>query len=194
MRLISDDEAAAWCADRRLRTDGKLVSDRISFVERDSPRFRVEVRGSPTQIVGLAYVIAMTGVSGDDEDAFEGGLLWLQRWEIWSETVDRVGYAFMTTIERASDGASTLSLAPGRVFLQTELVNAHASLSLPMMFQWDAHYVPTGGEFFVQTSHHGYVDFVSRNTSTHEQLVARFERGGWTPNVVPSPPASSAGD
>ncbi|CAA9351624.1 MAG: hypothetical protein AVDCRST_MAG68-3663 [uncultured Gemmatimonadetes bacterium] len=135
-------------------------------------------------MVALAYMLVLTTVQDYQEDRFSGGVLWLQRWELWSESIDRAGYVLLHGI-RSSVGRSVLiSSAPAHLFESGEFAAAHAALSLPMLFQWDAHFVSATGEFAAYISHEGSLDLVARDAEVHRALTERFHQ--WEPVEVPA--------
>jgi hypothetical protein len=178
MQLLSDDEAAKWCAKLGFRVDGELPSTRIEVPGSAPRQMRIRLSADAISHVGLAYTLLMTGVPGYEEERFAGGLLWLQRWEIWSEQIDRAGYLLLDGIRAGSAPAPDLDAAPALLFAEGELANAHACVSLPMIFQWDAHFVPASGEFFAFVSHEGRCDLVVGDERLYEELLERFQNWG----------------
>ncbi|MBK7785614.1 MAG: hypothetical protein IPJ57_14110 [Gemmatimonadetes bacterium] len=184
MELLSDEQAIRWCAERGLQPVNELPSTRIGFPGGESYRLRLAVAGSATEVVGLGYALAMTAVPGDDETAFQGGLLWLQDWDIWSETTERVGHLLLNSLRQSAQGASPVRTSPAHVFHRSEFIEAHAALAVALLFQWDAFYVPVIGAFYAFLSHHGQIEVVARDKVTYSDLLARFERGGFSPAAV----------
>jgi hypothetical protein len=123
----------------------------------------------------------MSGVRDHVETNFEGAIVWLRRWELWSESIDRVGQLLLEGLWRAVTPGGLLSEAPAVVFTERELVSAHASLILPMLFQWDAFYSPKGGHFLVAVSHHGHLEVLAP-TETFQLLLERFSQ--WNPETL----------
>ncbi len=127
-------------------------------------------------MVGLAYLLVMAAVRDYDEDNFAGALVWLRRWEIWGESTDRAGYILLDGVRASVEQPAPLGTAPAHLFESREFAKAHATLSLPMMFQWDAHFVAAGAEFCAYISHEGSVDLLSRNTEVHRALTERLQQ------------------
>jgi len=170
MRTMSDAQAHGWCAERDVHVElGPPGGLRLG--DGGESRFRVSVPDEATAVVALAYVIVMTGVESYEEENFKGAMVWMRRWEIWSESIDRVGYSFM-----GADAPTDQT--PARLFAAGEFVGAQAALSLPMMFQWDALFVPAMAGFSVEISHHGHFDFIVR-AQEQAALLNRFR--DWDP-------------
>jgi hypothetical protein len=184
VKLLSDDEALEWS---RSAGPGTIATGVFPFAEADDARergFRIRIRipNEPTAIAGLAYMLVLTGVPDHDEARFAGAMLWLREWEIWSESIDRTGHALLDGIRRLSGRSDSLRAAPAQAFGPGEFFWACASLSLPMMFQWDAWFVAADGSHAVSVSHEGYLDFIACTEQVRAELLARFHR--WTPEPV----------
>lgn len=179
MPLLSDEEASTWCHDRGVLTDGPQLSVRLGFPSNTAKRIRIRLPDDCIATVGLGYVLLLSEIPNYEEKNFRGGLVWLRRWAIWSESIDRVGYALLDGIRATSGHISELDSAPAQLFKDGELVHAHAALSLPMLFQWDAHYVPATGEFIVFVSHEGHADIISGDERVHATMLQRLH--DWSP-------------
>ncbi len=188
MNLMSDAQAVSWCDDHGLMTDGAVASSRIRFRHSPSTRIRIQLPSDAAATVGLAYTLMMTSVGEYEERNFAGALIWLQRWEIWSEQIDRAGYVLLDGIRAASGRSIEMGSAPAHLFASNEFASAHACLALPMLFQWDAYLVPPGGDFLAFVSHERHIDLVTRDPQNHAALLRRFRE--W---LFPESAASTRG-
>lgn len=184
MLLLSDNEALDWCLKFGVRQSRSLLSDRITLPDVAGRRLRITVADDATAVVGQAYILLMTSIPRYEESAFDGALIWLQRWEIWSESIDRVGYELLNGVRRRPGDEANIDEAPAQVFAHGEFVSAQACLSLPMMFQWDAYFVPAKAPFIAFISHEGFVEFQTRREEDSSMLRERFDRYG--PADVPA--------
>lgn len=178
MKLITKQDALKWCNERgiAIREDSPH-SSRLRF-DCGMRAVRVGVDGSAVNIFNLAYVLLMTGVPDDDEDRFEGALVWLRDWDIWSEGIEHVGHLLLAGIRGSGLGSPSVLEAPAHVFGPDEFVAAKATLVLPMLFQWDALLAPVHGRFVACLSHHGHFDLFVPDIESELELVARFNVGG----------------
>jgi hypothetical protein len=135
-------------------------------------------------MLALGYVLLAS--AGDSEEDFPGGMVWINEWDIWSESFERVGWRTAQGL-RGGTGAPSLREAPGHLLASEEFVDAQALLLLPMLFQWDSHFVPSTGEFFVYMSHEGPLLIVASDRAVCDRLFARFEEGEWNPRERPAP-------
>lgn len=175
MLLVSELESSRWCEQRGLGSSGGLKSGKLAFRDGEQFRSRFAVQGSATDVVSLAYVMIMTGVPNDDEAAFTGGLVVLQDWDIWSETIERVGHLLLHRCRAIVSPTPSVLQSPGHILGATDFTEAQTLVTLPLLFQWEALYVPADGTFACLISHHGHFDILSRGRTTHQRILARFK-------------------
>jgi hypothetical protein len=163
---------AAWADRRAIVVDGNALS------YADGRDYRcVEIRRPPesTRRLALAYSLLMTGTADDDESRFEGCLLWLTDYAIWSPTFERVGLRLLDALVPSSEYAA------GRILLfdAQELVTAQSVLTLCSLFEWDAYLVPHSGEFIAFISHDSPVQVAARTPRLFEAFFERFDNEHW---------------
>jgi hypothetical protein len=183
MELLSNEEALTWARDAGVEVSGEHPAAIGAGEGSRVWRLRVQVPEDATAIAGLAYTIALTGAPGYDEIKFRGALLWLSRWEIWSESIDRIGYALLDGVRRLSGHSVSLDSAPAQVFEPGEFFLSSASLALTMMFQWDARFVGTEASYAAIVSHEGFVDVITWAERDYVELLTRFRP--WKPDRLP---------
>lgn len=145
--------------------------------------FRLEVPADSGRAISLAYVVLMSDVPTDDEPDFAGGSLWLQDWNIWGEASDRVGCTLLEALRLhdPSGRPTRINETPVLSMGAGEIAFAHTALTLALIFQWDAYYVPASKRFMAFVSHDGYVQIQSSTPGVQGRLFERFTRGGWSP-------------
>lgn len=164
MRLLSDPEAREWCS--QAAPSSWYGSDRLR-----SPRVRIIVPDDAISVVALAYVLTITGVDQYAEANHTESLLWLRRWEIWSESIDRAGYVFLEALRSQSGDTRSFDDAPAHLFGPGEFEPAHACIVLPMLFQWDASFISKDGALSAFISYEGYIDLNVEYGSTMQALL-----------------------
>lgn len=80
---------------------------------------------------------------------FEGGILWLRRWDVGMKRVVRVGWKTLEDIRRAHGDSQSLELAPAQVFRSDESVDFHSFLLYTMAFEWSAQAVSWNAGYFL---------------------------------------------
>ena len=127
----------------------------------------------PDYAGGFAYIAGAIPaiVSENSEFAWRGGAVWYQDYDVWSQQNNVEG---RTMIERIRAGYGELrpfGKATVNVFRDTDLSILPAFLLAPLIYGWDAHYIPQERGIFVSISHDGFWD-VSTETDADSQ---RFE-------------------
>jgi hypothetical protein len=176
MQLLTAKAARSWCEARNVVVSDGAIASRLLSLSEGAFQLRVKVPHEALRSVALAYVLVMTGLVDDDEQNFEGGLLWLADWDIGSETTERVGLRILRGVR---DGNAEFLDKPAQLFNDAEFVDANTSLSLPALFQWDAFFVPASGATLVFVSHEGYVQITCRGQLEYKRLASRFRHGNW---------------
>jgi hypothetical protein len=171
-QVLTDEQAERWCSERGVVLTGELPMEvRLNFSSANA-WFRFQIPKNPTAAVGLAYVMVLTDVPDYDESNFDGALVWFRRWEIWSESIDRVGYELERGVRRGLGHDESIDLCPGLVLDRNGIVSAQTYVSLPLLFSWDAFYIPSTATFAASISHEGYVEMVC----TRDALPAMIDR------------------
>ncbi len=180
MHALGFEDARQWCLARGIRADlARLVS--LSFQGGSSNCLEIPLPREATRSMALAYILLMTQVPDDDESKFEGVLVWIRQWGIWSETTERVGMNIVESIRLAKGEARSVDEARAHLFDEHELVEAHALLLQPLFFEWDAFVVPSSGKYFAMADHDGVLKIVTQDQVTHQGLLHRFR--DWHPKT-----------
>ena len=185
MRLLSLPDAADM-----LLKGGPVAVDhrghRLALTTARDTRIRLDVPSDYSRVISLAYVVAMSDVPSDDELDFTGASIWIVDWNIWGEASDRVGCVLLDAVRLSAETARPIAEAPVILLGADELGRAHSLLTLSLIFQWDAYYVPGSNKFAVFASHDGYLEILPPDSLVERRLFDRFTRGGWSPELVNS--------
>jgi hypothetical protein len=175
VQLLSDADARNWCA--HAAPPFEIGSPGIFPLS-----VRIALPDDAIAIVSLAYVLTITGVDEYAEENFSDSLLWLRRWEIWSESIDRAGYVFLNALRAQSGNTPSLDDAPAHLFGVGEFEIAHACLALPMLFQWDAYFISKKGGIHAFISHERHIDLGFQDETALAPSLARF--ADWHPVLL----------
>lgn len=181
MRSLTPEQAQLWSSERGLKTARWGGGLQLSYREGEHRCIRLPLPKEATGVLSLAYVLLMTFLEEDAEENYEGGLLWLRSWDIWSATRERVGMWLMNQLRLGPGAPKSLADWPAIVFDSNEFIATHALLIQPMLFQWDAFYVPASAKFAAFISHDEHVDLLTVEETVASELLERFRRGGWEP-------------
>lgn len=175
MKLLSEVEAKRWCTPLGVEVQGSSVG----YAAGQSLRLRLPVPTQTRDLLTFVYVLLMSAISTDDELDFQGALLWLTDWDIWSPTTERVGLHLLIGARGSEPNSVDVRSAPAHLLATHEIAQAQSLLLLPLLFQWDALYVPPTGAFVCSASHEGAVELHVRDVATLARLRARFARSGY---------------
>lgn len=178
MQILSSSECDGWCRDQGvlvLRRDPRLGPDLVfEQTERDSV-FQIPMPAQTLKVLALSY--ALLADRGDSSPS--RGLLWMAGWGIWSEEIDNAGIKLWEALRMESNNKkSALAEMPGHLFQIEEFLEQHALLMLPMIFQWDAYFVPEEPEFLIYICHDETVFIIARTAQICKELFRYYEIWG----------------
>jgi hypothetical protein len=92
---------------------------------------------------------------------------------------EAVGYRIIEAMNRAAGQLQSFEVAPGHTFRADELADAVGMLMQPMVFGWNAYYLPQWSfgveEFYLYVSHDSFVTVVTRTTAFHDKVFRLLE-------------------
>ena len=168
MNALTLESAKEWCTNREVH--GDLENRRIYPF-----RFSITLEEKPSDVVLLTDYL----VPSWEESPFQGGLLWVTEFNIWGANSEKTGLAMLKHMRSGHRESATLSEKPAQFFGAEELYEAHAFLLLPILFGWDALWVPDSGSYVVSMGHHGTATVISRGRHTYDELLLRMK--DWSP-------------
>lgn len=161
MQLLTESEAEDWLPNVGVKND--LRGD-LGFPEGKNLVVRVPLPDKPYRIPYLTNLL----LTGAYIEPFAESLLWFVDWGMWSQVNLRVGYKLIQSIR--ADYRPLIEV-PAHLFSATEEVEAQSLLVVPILMGWDAYFIPVTGKYFVFTSHHDFIDVVSRDDETHQRFL-----------------------
>jgi hypothetical protein len=112
-------------------------------------------------------------------------LLWFTGWGVWNYSDEGIGYRIVEAIHRAAGQQKSFEDAPGHHFRGDELNEATGLLLQPMVFGWDANYVPQWSygpeQFFLHVSHDSFVTVVTRTKEYYDKVFEILTRLDFSP-------------
>jgi hypothetical protein len=128
----------------------------------------------PPKLERLPFFVRFLAAVGYEDRDFEGALLWFTEWGVWNSRDEAMGCRIVESMHRAAGQPKSFEAAPGHLFRGDELQDAVAMLIQPMIFGFDAYYLPRWsygtGEFFLYVSHDSYVTVVTRTKEFHDRV------------------------
>jgi hypothetical protein len=139
----------------------------------------------PSKLERLPFFARLLATIGYDVQHFEGAMLWFTTWHVWNSADEGLGYRVVEAMNRSSGQPSSFEVAPGHLFRPDELTDAVAMLLQPMIFGWDAYYLPRWSygtdEFFLHVSHDSFVSLVTRTAAFHEKAFGLLKESDLNP-------------
>ena len=133
----------------------------------------------PPKLERLPFFARLLATLGYDDSHFMGASLWLTTWGVWNPHDEAAGCRIIEAMNRAAGQPKSFEVAPGHAFRADELIDAVGMLLQPMIFGWDAYYLPQWSfgveELFLHVSHDGFVTVVTRTTDFYERVFRILE-------------------
>jgi hypothetical protein len=133
---------------------------------------------APEEHRGILF-LARSVTTFREEADFNGGLIWLRRWDIGSPQLVRPGWSILENIRRAHGDDRPLEVAPAQLFRQDELVELNAFLIQAIAFGWIADYVPSTRNFFLHLRDNRQICVTTKSDETSNELRKYLQQ--WHP-------------
>lgn len=170
MELFTSEQAARWCAARRL-TFSQAIPD----------SFRLSL---PNEAHRLPYLLVnLLDAKVDDNDEIRGAehLLWITSWDIWPHLATSIGLAHFDALRRGLGASTDLSTAPAALFAGTEIKELVCCALTPLVFGWDCLIIPSSADYFVRLDHDRFVEVVAKDAQIKSRMM--FELRDWGPSL-----------
>lgn len=132
----------------------------------------------PSKAEGLPFLARCLATLGYEPEHFRGALLWFTEWGVWQPLDEGIGYRIIEAMNSASGQPKSFEASPGHLFRADELQEAIAMLLQPMIFSWDALFVPSWSygyhQFFLHVSHDSFFTVVTRTKEFYDKAFARL--------------------
>jgi len=133
----------------------------------------------PPKLERMLFLARFLATIGYESRDFEGALLWFNQWGVWNRSDEGVGYRIIEAMNMAVGQPKAFEAAPGHLFRADELHDAIGMLLQPMVFGWDASYLPRWSygtdEFFLHVSHDSFVSVVTRTREFYDKAFGLLE-------------------
>lgn len=147
----------------------KYDDDRLHYTHPEAAQFTIRF---PKRVEQLPYYVHHLGLLGYEQQYFMGAKIWFTDTGIWNEFQEGIGYQILESVNTAAGQPMSFCKAVGYDFRADELVKALGVLMQPMIFGWDAYYLPrVYDDYFLQISHHACVDVHTKSKDFHDKVV-----------------------
>ncbi len=176
MRVLTSEESRVWFEKVSLSMSDP-TEGHLRFSTESKFGFRLSIPLETPSAVCLAGDL----LRFEDETSFYGGFFWLTNWDIGTPLIERCGLKMIERMRSGFGATASIDNAPGHLFRTDEIVDLHAFITIPMIFQWDAYYVPNGSRYFAYIRSNSSLYIVTQDETLHNQLLLHLK--GWNPSV-----------
>jgi hypothetical protein len=142
----------------------------------------------PPELERLPFFARYLATVGYEPGHFSGALLWFTEFGVWNQADEGIGYRIVEQMNAAAGQPSSFETSQGHDFRADELNEATGMLLQPMVFGWDAFYLPRWawgtGEFFIHISHDSYVTVVTKTKAFHDRVFTELQNLKYDPTPL----------
>ena len=188
LRVLTEAELNDWFAKSARQGTETLQYDADGpfFTHSEANCIHVEYPQKLERLPFLARTLATITYESQD---FAGALLWFTGWGVWNYLDEGIGYRIVEAIHSAAGQQKSFEAGPGHHFRGDELNEAIGLLIQPMIFGWDASYVPRWSygpdQFFLHVSHDSFVTVVTRTKEFYDKVFEILTDLSLRPNKAP---------
>src|SRR5260370_9919779 len=143
MKVLRTEDVLKWC---------ETSASRISPAPRGYLRYGMSeplgIRLTVPREAQAAVMLAHRLLAFEGDDGYYGAFMWFANWDIGTPQIERCGLRMLEQMRRGYGVTASVENAPGQLFRTDEIADAHAFLTLPLLFGWDAYFMPHGTRYF----------------------------------------------
>ena len=183
MKVLSAEEVRDWLkgfadGDDYVHCD----SNGLFFTHPEASCIDVEY---PPKLERLPFLARYVATIGYEDWDFRGALIWFTNWGVWNDQDEGIGYRIVDAMHRAAGQPASFEVAPGNMFRADELHDAIGMLMQPIVFGWDAFYLPQWsygtGQFFLHVSHDSFLSVVTRTKEFYDKVFGSIKEVSLSP-------------
>ncbi|MHB8541814.1 MAG: hypothetical protein ACYDCD_12875 [Candidatus Acidiferrales bacterium] len=178
MQVLSAAEVNEWFAKFPHGNTEYVQCDERGLFFADPEANCIEIE-YPPKLERLPFLARYLAIIGYEDWDFRGALLWFTDWGVWNALDEGPGYRIIEAMHRAVGQPKSFEIAPGHSFRADELQDAIGMLLQPMVFGWDANYVPRWSygtdQFFLHVSRDSFVSIVTRTKEFYDKAFGLLE-------------------
>jgi hypothetical protein len=189
MRVETEPEFAAYFAENHqyfgLRFDPGPRYGREWFTpfydHAEARCIGLEFPDFPGGFAYLAGVIPSLVCEGGDAP-WRGGAVWYQDYDVWNHQNNVAGWTMIERIRAGYGELRPFGMATVNIFRDNDLSILPAFLLAPLIYGWDAYYIPQERGSFAFISHDGYWTISTETDADFAALqekLSMYEEGHW---------------
>lgn len=125
----------------------------------------------PNQVERLPFFVHRLGLVCCEQIHFPGATIWFTDVGIRNVFEEGIGYQILESINTAAGQPMSFCNTRGYHFRADELVKTLGMLIQPMIFGWDAYYLPNRSGYFLMVSHHSCVEVHTMTRQFHDAAL-----------------------
>ena len=179
MKVLSSAEVRNWFVKFPVHDKEYVQCDAAGLFFADPETSCIDLE-FPAKLERLPFLARTLATIGYEQQDFQGALLWFTEWGVWNWLDEGVGYRIIEAMHNAAGQPKSFEAGPGHLFRADELHEAVGMLLQPMIFGWDAVYVPRWSygtdQFFLHVSHDSFVSVITRTKEFYDRAFSLLEK------------------
>jgi hypothetical protein len=170
VQALQIDEIRRWCDES---PSGVRVapSGHLRYATHDPYGIRLDVPSEAAKVVALVSSL----LAVEQEDGFYGAFMWFTNFDTGTPRIERCGLRILEQMRRGYGVTPSIENAPGQLFRTDEMVDAHAFLTLPLLFGWDAYFMPHGTRYIAYARQNASLFLVTDGEPALQKLMTSLE-------------------
>jgi hypothetical protein len=130
----------------------------------------------PSSASGFAYLAGLIPalVCEDYESAWRGGAVWYQDYDVWNHQNNVHGWTMIERIRAGYGELRPFAEATVNVFRDTDLSILPSFLLAPLIYGWNAYYIPQERGSFASINHDGYWTISTETEADYVRLQEKL--------------------
>jgi hypothetical protein len=170
MKALSIDDLLKWCQALPFRMNVD-PNGYLRYATSEPRGIQITVPQEARRAAALAYSL----LSVEADDGYYGAFMWFTNWDIGTPEIERCGLRILEQMRRGYGVMASVENAPAQLFRSDELADAHAFLTLPLLFGRDAYFMPHGTKYFAYVRQDGLLFLVTEEDQILQKLHTILE-------------------
>lgn len=170
MKALQIDELRKWFDESPagVKVD---PTGHLRYATREPLGIRLDVPPEARRAVALAYSL----LAVEEDVGFSGALMWFTDWGYSPPQIENCALRMLEQMRRGYGVTASIENAPGQLFRSDEIMDVHAFLAIPLLFGWDAYFMPYGTRYFAFVRENASVFLVTDKEQVLQKLLALLE-------------------
>ena len=165
MKTLSFDDLVQWCSESP--SGVKLESPyHLHYGTQETFGFRIDVPPEATRVVALVHSL----LAVEEDTGYYGGIIWYTNFGMGTPEIEQCGLRILEQMRRGYGGVESVENAPAQLFRSDEIVDNHAFMTLPLLWGWDAYFMPHGTRYFAYARQNGSLYLVTDKEHVFQKL------------------------